>query len=291
MAENIVVNGVTYNGVDSIAMQNTEGQAVGFYPDAVRYSAQTLTEAQKAKARANIGAISEVDVPKKGVDYWTEEDQEAIVQQVITALGTPVFGRVDADKNIILSGKLVDGNYTVKYEAADGSVTVIGNLTQGVTYTNVLALATDASGNVFNGVGYADNYRFSSYGGDMSKDTSGSSGYFVTGFIPYSKTQKSNKTPWYIKGISLDLTTLPQYLRFAFVIPGSTEWIGVCSLSTEEAINSFTVTQLGENYYKFTPNSNLRTLNGWNSKETTHARWCLPGSGAGVIITIDEPIE
>lgn len=31
MAENIVVNGVTYNGVDSVTMQNTEGKAVSFF--------------------------------------------------------------------------------------------------------------------------------------------------------------------------------------------------------------------------------------------------------------------
>ena len=56
MAENLVVNGVVYNGVDSISMQNENGEKVPFYPDAVRYNAQTLTEEQKAQARANIGA-------------------------------------------------------------------------------------------------------------------------------------------------------------------------------------------------------------------------------------------
>lgn len=291
MAENIVVNGVTYNGVDSIAMQNTEGQAVGFYPDAVRYSAQTLTEAQKTQARANIGAISEVDIPKKGVDYWTEADQEAIVQQVIAALGTPVFGRVDADKNIILTGELVDGNYTVKYEAADGSVTVIGNLTQGVTYTNVLALATDASGNVFNGVGYADGYRFGGYTGNVSQDTSGTDGYFVTGYIPYTTADAKSKVPFYIKGITLDLTALPSYLRFSMCIPGSADYFGPMNLATEGTINNFTITQVGENYYKFTPNTNTYSLHGWQNKSVTHCRWCLPGAGAGVIMTINEPIE
>lgn len=61
MAENILVNGVVYNGVDSISMQNTNGEKVPFYPDAVRYNAQTLTEEQKAQARANIGAQAVVE--------------------------------------------------------------------------------------------------------------------------------------------------------------------------------------------------------------------------------------
>lgn len=66
--------------------------------------------------------------PVKGTDYWTETDQESIVQQVITALGTPVFGRVDADNNIILTGELADGTYTLKYEDGDGKLTVVGTI-------------------------------------------------------------------------------------------------------------------------------------------------------------------
>lgn len=77
--------------------------------------------------------------PVKGTDYWTAADQESIVQQVITALGTPVFGRVDADNNIILTGDLAEGTYTFKYEDADGTQTVIGTLTSAAapTYTNL----------------------------------------------------------------------------------------------------------------------------------------------------------
>ena len=66
--------------------------------------------------------------PVKGVDYWTEADQESIVQQVIAALGTPVFGRVDENNNIILSGDLASGTYTVKYEDSEGNTTDIGSL-------------------------------------------------------------------------------------------------------------------------------------------------------------------
>ena len=70
--------------------------------------------------------------PVKGVDYWTEADQEAIVQQVIAALGSPVFGRVDEENNIILSGELADGTYVVKYEDGEGNATVIGAIQQGI---------------------------------------------------------------------------------------------------------------------------------------------------------------
>ena len=79
--------------------------------------------------------------PVKGVDYWTPADQEAIVQQVITALGTPVFGRVDADKNIILSVKnLADGTYTLWTEDEEGKVAELCTLVHSSndpTYTNL----------------------------------------------------------------------------------------------------------------------------------------------------------
>lgn len=81
------------------------------------------------------------NTPVRGVDYWTPDDQEAVVQQVIAALGTPVFGRVDADNNIILTGELVDGTYTVKYEDGEGNVIEIGTLNHAVVpetaYTNL----------------------------------------------------------------------------------------------------------------------------------------------------------
>lgn len=66
--------------------------------------------------------------PVKGVDYWTGADQEAIVQQVIAALGTPVFGSVDANNHIVLSGNLADGEYTLAYENEDGEFIEIGTL-------------------------------------------------------------------------------------------------------------------------------------------------------------------
>lgn len=59
----------------------------------------------------------------------TDNERERIVQEVITALGTPVFGRIDENKNITISGNLSAGTYTVKYENADNSTTDIGTIT------------------------------------------------------------------------------------------------------------------------------------------------------------------
>lgn len=71
MADNIVVNETTYNDVEAVSMVNENGDEILYYPDAVRYNAQNLTEAQKAQARENIGAITEKDAPVKSVNGKT----------------------------------------------------------------------------------------------------------------------------------------------------------------------------------------------------------------------------
>ena len=91
--------------------------------------------------------------PVKGVDYWTDADQESIVQQVITALGTPVFGRVDENNNIILTGNLTDETYTLKYEDAAGNLITIGTLNgeDVQTYVNRLKESIADDGSLYNG--------------------------------------------------------------------------------------------------------------------------------------------
>jgi len=67
----------------------------------------------------------------KGADYvLTEADKTEIVRMTIESLGgNPVFGYVDENNNIIVSGNLADGSYTIKYEMEDGSIIDIGELT------------------------------------------------------------------------------------------------------------------------------------------------------------------
>ena len=146
--------------------------------------AQSLTTAEQQQARNNIGAISEIDVPKKGVDYFTPADQEAIVQQVIAALGTPVFGTVDENNNVILHGDFVDGTYTFKYEDAEGNLVEIGTINQ-VSYINQIPISTDTDGSIYNGTGYKTASRCNSSGAVISvANTSAANPVFVTGFIP-----------------------------------------------------------------------------------------------------------
>lgn len=61
MAQDVVINGITYPAVESVALDDGRGNTVMFYPDAVRYGKQTLTEAQKVQARENLGFIRTFD--------------------------------------------------------------------------------------------------------------------------------------------------------------------------------------------------------------------------------------
>lgn len=100
-------------------------------------------------ALAQAKASGEFDgyTPVRCVDYWTETDKATIIQDVIDSLGgVPVFGVVDSNNNIVLTGNLAEGTYTLKYEDADGNVTEIGTLNHTnapeVTYTNLFDPAT-----------------------------------------------------------------------------------------------------------------------------------------------------
>ena len=85
--------------------------------------------------------------PVKGKDYYTETDKAEMVAMVIEALGgNPIFGVVDDNNNIVVSGNLTDGTYSVKYEMENGSTVNIGNLVLDTnvyyTVTNTLAQCT-----------------------------------------------------------------------------------------------------------------------------------------------------
>lgn len=100
---------------------------------------------------------------QKGTDYWTEEDKAEMTAQVqavcvaknqgasnvgkILVVGTDgnltladmpeggasgdVVGVLDEANNILLSGNLADGTYTLKFENTDGTYTDIGTLEVG----------------------------------------------------------------------------------------------------------------------------------------------------------------
>lgn len=235
MAENIIVNGITYNGVTGLILRNTSGKSIEYQPKSA------------------------------------------------------ITGTVGTDKHIILSGELADGVYAVSYNN-NGELISIGSFGKGVTYTNVLAQASNSAGGIYHDVGYRNDYKLGSYTGQDDNNLSAAPGYFTTGFIPYTNAQARSRIPFYIKGIELNPSSPDSGMRYGLTVPGDTQWFGTGVFSPDN-LNSFAITQLGDKYYMLTPNMNVSTYQAWNSKNTTHIRFTLTGSGAGVIMTLNEPIE
>lgn len=68
MAQDVVINGTTYPAVEAVAMTDGEGNQQVYYPDAVRYVPQELTDTQKAQARRNIGIMNLMYISPDGND-------------------------------------------------------------------------------------------------------------------------------------------------------------------------------------------------------------------------------
>lgn len=120
-----IVRGINLDGLElqmvGAGGSGSEEIAVGgFYDD--------IPSGYKLLIAPNREKDNEV-IPIGSLPFWTAEEREKLVQEVIEAIGTPVFGRIDSDNNIILSGDLPTGTYTFKYENEGGGTTVIGTAT------------------------------------------------------------------------------------------------------------------------------------------------------------------
>ncbi len=212
--------------------------------------------------------------PVKGVDYFTPEDVASLVQQVLDSLGgVPIFGMVDGNNVITLSGNLAEGVYTLKYEDADGNVTEIGVLNHTVvsepTYKNWIEYATTApnSAEIYNGKGYKENTRWSS----SSAAESSAPGVYVTGCIPVSGGETV-----YLKNIRMNKNDTASNVRHICMYDSST-W----SSQDIAATNDFNpVWDADGNLTQF-------TIPNWGF---THFRLNTGYIGEDSILTIDEAI-
>ena len=187
--------------------------------------------------------------PVKFVDYWTEADQEAIVQQVIAALGTPVFGRVDAENNIILTGELAEGTYTIKYEDAEGNLMDVGTieLATGPAYTNILGVYEIFLNKRWSASGKAWSNCNGMLGikvpiGDVKDKT--------VRFRGFTKnlTAEGNSARWYTLAGNLNLPG-----NGTFFAKGTTTFTDDLWAANvvDEGDNTFSITMNSTNYYKY----------------------------------------
>lgn len=164
-------------------------------------------------------------------------------------------------------------------------------------YTNVLSTALDYDGNIANGgVGYWDGYYLS---GNLGTVTNGlsyhgtDSTYFITGSIKYTKEQILALTPLYIKGVEIDTSlSHTRVCTYRDEKDSGTTYRNPCKFS---ALSPYmTIEKLGDKYYKLTPTENFYDYSYFgnaNGAINNYIRFSFSGSGEGVVITINEPIE
>lgn len=231
--------------------------------------------------------------PVRGVDYYTDADQEAIVQQVIIAMGTPVFGRVNEDCKITLTGELADGKtYTFAYVDEDGVESVIGTYTKtnAPDYTNQIAVSTDADGNVYNGTGYKAGYRLNSSGVEDALTTTATNPAFITGFIPIKSGDIIRMKDCYIDTNNVDKTSAygkPNWSLYICYFTSDhaykikTEWFNM--LTSKFATDL--VLDAGGYCTGFTFTGEI------GSNGIAYVRLCLAGTPETAVVTINEVIE
>lgn len=122
MAQDVLINGTTYPAVETVALTDQNGGVTMYYPDAVRYVEQTLTEAQKTQARANIGADYSFDptVYRLPILYLTGDTTGMTKENAVTL--SFVYGENSGSCTLKWQGSSSlawdKKNYTIKFASA-----------------------------------------------------------------------------------------------------------------------------------------------------------------------------
>lgn len=123
------------DALNKIARKNNNGGGNGFdYELAQTLSGNEEDKAPSVKA-VNDGLAKKVDIDKISLGLYTDGLLYTFIDGVPTGNGIAlpsgtgdVVGNVDSENNIVLTGNLTNGTYTIKYEMEDGSVLDIGEL-------------------------------------------------------------------------------------------------------------------------------------------------------------------
>lgn len=183
-----------------------------------------------------------------------------------------VVGTLDESNNLLLSGNLANGTYTLKWLNSDGTYSDAGTMEVGEIEDPEEPESTNLF--VIGGDGYITDGRCSSTG----EDRTGNTGYIVTNYIDikngdtvYIKNATVSKGTTGHSGIKLtDGTTIGLY-------PDSSEYI--TNYSESNGITQFTINKADADYIRIT----LEIYT--DGRQATEERV----SEMGIIITVSEP--
>ena len=187
-----------------------------------------------------------------------------------------------------ITAKTQDGNFTATYSLTVKAVPV--------SYTNMIPTAQAVGSTApYNGTGYCDGKYLSS---GASPWEGSDSACVLTGNIPYVIQATGLPKTIYIKGAAWEAI---RHCRLYFFTESKNSICGPMITgngSGNGALSKYyTIETLGDNYIKLTP---IASDNGTNSmlvstvasaSNAQFVRFSLKGTGANLIITLDEPIE
>ena len=175
----------------------------------------------------------------------------------------------------ITSTAYSDGNISIASVTGDIVITAVA--TKIVSYTNQVLISTDADGNVYNGTGYKDGYRISSSGAEAALRSA-----TATGFIPFTKGQTIR--------IGGEGITYDKYGCLLMFYDLSKTVIANAGIGYDKVGNTTygTWTTEENSVFCLDPNDTYpNTLSG----NSGYIRISATGSGANLIVTLDERIE
>lgn len=163
-----------------------------------------------------------------------------------------------------------------------------------VTYTNLVPTSVSpVADEIYNGVGYKnDTVR---RGGADANYEGNMNGYVLTGIIDcYIPMYDNNNLPTiYVKGnIETDET---EYSSVTLWMDGKVRKGTISNVRESNPEDGFVVERLADGYYKMTPyvrdDGKLQILHALSSGDVTGIQINLKGTGEGLIVTVNEPIE
>lgn len=299
-------DGRSVHSVELDANQSDETQSVyNMFDDGDRTIGSFTVYHGKDGAQGEVGPQGQAGVdgytPVRGTDYWTDGDKAEMVEEVAAVCvtknqgsanagkilvvgadgnltladmpeGGDVIGTLDESNNILLTGALADGTYTLKYENEDGTYTEIGTLKVGAAEAEPVNLF------VVGGDGFILNGRCSSTGADRT-DTNGC---IVSNYI-----EVANGDTVYIKNatvVTADLTSsgysgmkLTDGSTIGFFPNNTTHLTGY---AVENGITQFTVNHTSAAYIRICLEVSFGTA---TTNEAVESK--------GIIITVNEPLS
>ena len=207
--------------------------------------------------------------------------------------GTAYTAVLTANEGYVLDGVTVTmggtdvtdsvyGNGRISIAAVTGNLVITAVGTQKITYdvTNLVPVSTVVGGtDIFNGTGYKDGCRISGGTGE-----SAASGYVTTGVMPYGADENGAFPTIYIRGATLDLSD--SNCRWTGINSNNASRYqvnGGASTAANQFATYFVVDELESQYYSLTPIAG-------SFDSICAMKMSLKGSGAGLIITVNQPI-